>query len=668
MNRSLLIASCDFLILSLLSLASFSRSSTDLAQERPVDGVMSAAMSLETHINESLLSSLEAEKLHAEKLERALRDTEAERAQEVLVLKQEAEENLLLLKQVQRQKREQAALLEASTRLASQLEMEKKAKEAELVKQRQKKTLLEVELVEEKVRRSFEKEQLEQRLEEEKKLAAKREKKLELERQETEMELEAAQRDLVKERTGLKLMERELKHERQAQLRLARELNTVVVKKEQVERSLEHLKEQKNKFSLQLEKQRAQEKLLSSKLEERELILSKTLEEKRALRSSLSERERLVGLVQQEKDTLQKKLLVGEMESEQMRSQLKQVTQHRDKHSESLKVREQLLKQTQIQNNLLTSHYAEQQRSLEQSQLELKKSAIENARLQKEREVLVKRLEETKKSAVADGEIVKSLAIVANEIIEEKEQIQKTLAMMGERQKSLQRDLGKRKTLSSHQVYQQCLNQMAEVNVEAKVETLFGVKNVTKKMETLLYREDDGKVYALFHINRSPIHWYQFQGAMIELSMSLQNGERLLSLEPLLVDERLVRMELSTTPEGFEPISFSENPIRYEEVVIIDTHTGSYGRFPLRLLGGEERLVSIEASFVKQMFGGFKLSSGQYIFGSDGCLLGMMIDSQRGKLFSFPKADRVFEVQSALAFMKIKDGIGEWDKRVRQAR
>jgi hypothetical protein len=666
MNRSLLIAACDFLILSLLSLASFSGSS-ESAKGESVDERLDVAVSLESHINESLLTSLEAEKEQADKLERALREAEEKRAQEVLALKEEAEAHLLLLDQAQRHKKEQAALLEASARLAAQLEMEKKAKEAELLKQRQKKGVLEVELVEERARRSVEKEQLEQRLAEEKKQAAERQEALELERKKTEMVLMEVQRDLAKERTGLKLMERELQHERQAQLRLEREMTSVAVKKKEMEQSLEALKEQKNNFSLELEKQRAQEQVLNSRLMERELALAKTLKDKRTLKASLSERELLVGRVKQEKEALQKRLLVGETKSDQMQSQLKEIQKYREKDVDDLKSKAQLLQQIQHQNNLLARRYAEQQRSLQQSQLELKNSAVENARLLKDREALEKRLDETKQNVVADREIVKSLEIVANEIVEEKEQIQKTLALMDERQRSLQRDLGKRKKLSSHQVYQQCLGQMAEVNVEAKVETLFGVKKVTRQMKTLFYRKDTGKVYALFHISRSPIHWYQFQGAMLELKMSLGNGERLLSLEPLLVDERLVRMELSSTPEGLEPISFSENPIRYEEVVIIDAQSGSYGRFPLRLLPGEERLISIEASFVKQMFGGFKLRSGQYIFGSDGCLLGMMIDNQRGKLFRFPEAERVFDVDSALAFMKIKDGIGEWDKRVRES-
>jgi hypothetical protein len=122
-------------------------------------------------------------------------------------------------------------------------------------------------------------------------------------------------------------------------------------------------------------------------------------------------------------------------------------------------------------------------------------------------------------------------------------------------------------------------------------------------------------------------------------------------------------MELTKPPKDASYVYFSSNPIQYEEVVIIDPTQGAYARFPLRLLPNESNLINIQATFVKKMFGPLKLRAGQYIYGADGSLIGVMVTNQRGKLFNHIKVKQTYDVKSAVAFMKSHDSISEWDKK-----
>jgi len=643
MNRSLLIAVCDFLILSLLSLATFSVDKEEAANNAVVQEELQPVSSIQTELFDSLQESLEAEQDEAEALKKALAESEAEKKKREEALKKQTEEK---------------------AKLAATLMKEQAEKEAELKRQREAQAALEAKLVEERLRRTMDKENLEKQLTQEQAKALAEKKRLELEKMKTEKALSQAKTDLESKQQGLKSMEDKLRKEREAQLKLEKDLALAAQKKSEMQKEVARLAaDQKNKNEA-LKRKEAQEAELKARMQERENLLLATVKSQDELRKKLEEKQNAEVVAMTEKVALEKQVLTYELESKRLKGELT------NKEKEALEAKRlvaqnsQMLKNAQQQNTTLSKSLSEQQTTLNEAQVALKEAEVSRAVAKKDSEQLKEKLVETQEKVVESKVISEKIESIQSNMVEEKKELKQTLALVEESQKAFQQTIDESRVLSSHQIYKQFLDQHKVVNVSAKVESIFGARKVVKSMKSLLAKEN-GKTYALFHLQNYPINWYQYQGSMLELDISLTTGEKILSLEPLVVDERIVKMEINKAPSDANYIYFSSNPIQYEEVVIIDPIAGAYGRFPLRLRGDGKDTISIEASLIKQVFGTLTLKSGQYIYGSDGSLIGMMVTNKVGRLLNTVQSKSKTSIDSAVAFMKNRKSIQDWDKRSR---
>jgi hypothetical protein len=675
MNRALLIAVCDFTILSLISIASFEPESSEGTQdsvEQP-----KVVSTLENDLFDRLKEDMASEQLErmrkADELEKEhqkalARQAELEEQRRLVEEKLEAERLSAQAKiEAERQRAlEQQKELERQRELAQeqkkQLELERQSKahqEAILAIERQKA------LAKQKELEALMQSDLEQAkaLELAKQQAALTREQLEENKKQRQAELAKAKQDqqaLAQNVSQLKedVLRRQLEMEK-----LARETVALEAERARAEEQAEWIRSQSLQRQKELEEEKALAKTEAKRVEERARQREKELKEEKALaeteakrvqeRARQRQKELADALRQQETlaKTRQDQLLTTLMKKEEAQGDLLHQLREKDLEIEKTKSllsqqerdlleREQSFKVAQLKTELLEDRTQQLKASLEATRDQLKEGMKMSNGLA--------RLEQKVDSQSED------LASRVENVVKQQTEAQQTV-LAESVQAAVEASIDDARSLSTHEIFTLAQNKAMELTVKVTIQGLFGEKEEQKTFRGYPLLWDSGESRLLFHQDASPLAWSALRYDVLSFESNLNipyvewlQGAPEVCLSPLALSDHQ------------QTLSVSMSPHQYESVVVVDLEKGAYARYPLLWDAKEDNIMLIQSNLAEQVFGPLSLKAGQMIFSDRGDVVGMMVSSKKGRWLREPTVSGRLNFGSSHALNADREARKNW--------
>jgi hypothetical protein len=534
MNRSLLIAICDFTILSILSVASFGPTS----DQKKTEDVPQAKSSIQDDLYDHLKSSID--------LEREERLAQAKKLEEQKRLAEEREKRL---EKSAREQRELAAKLDAERQALEKERLMRLKKDEALRKQSE--TLSAVRA----------------------------------QSQELQKASEAQKKELTQ---TLSKMETEIQR-----------------KKAEVEK-MEALARQ--------EELKRKEMMLKAEAQKQKLASEKTKLAQRLAREEAAQKQMLASMMR--KDKVQEELLV------EIRRKAEEAEQAK---KEIGNIRDQL---------------QEQNKELLQSQLAMAKVEHEKTLAKQEIQYLTKSLEITQEQVVSSQSVNRAVLKLEDQLEKQNQSMDQSLEQVTQVQRELGENLKRLKTLSSHEIFEKVQRAKLALKVKARIPGLFGVKEEEATFDCLPIALAGGsstsgtgvtkESHFLFHFSRSPMDWSPMWSDVQQWQVSLK--DRALgsfSFAPFRGDEEIMVGKVDAL-EDLPHFELHPDPKSSEFIVVVDLKKMNYAQFPLRWHPSDSRRLLITSGLSNQMFGPLAIRAGQMIFGSDGRIIGPVMENKEG--------------------------------------
>ncbi len=224
---------------------------------------------------------------------------------------------------------------------------------------------------------------------------------------------------------------------------------------------------------------------------------------------------------------------------------------------------------------------------------------------------------------------------------QEKERIQEhatTLAKgmdsLAQESQNLATEIHEDRQLAPNAIYRTYLDNRVDCSVRATRSGLFGIRTGDAKDSKIVLFRDNGKVYALFHIQETALPVWGGGGDWDEMTAVLARAGATVPLTGLSLVSSDPRIVVATLDEptakqlGVKPFEVSEDPAKFQDAVVVGGKEGYYGEVEFKLVPGQPRYLRMQRRPIGKIFGKFSPSKGDLAFSKSGELLGMMVNSQ----------------------------------------
>lgn len=188
--------------------------------------------------------------------------------------------------------------------------------------------------------------------------------------------------------------------------------------------------------------------------------------------------------------------------------------------------------------------------------------------------------------------------------------------------------------LAPNAIYKRYLEHRVDSSIRATRTGLLGMRSGDVKVERVVLFRDADRVFALFHINDTPLPAYLGGPDWEEMNGTLGRGGATVPLALLSFvasDPRVLVAPLddeAVRTLGVEPFAVSEDPAKFQDAVVVGGKEGYYGEVEFKLVPGLPRYLKMHRRPVGKIFGKFSPSKGDLAFSKQGELLGIMVNSQ----------------------------------------
>lgn len=186
---------------------------------------------------------------------------------------------------------------------------------------------------------------------------------------------------------------------------------------------------------------------------------------------------------------------------------------------------------------------------------------------------------------------------------------------------------------SPNEVFQQFQAGRVDVVFRATFRGLFGRKELTYHLPTVLIVDGSG-VYALLHADATPFDLQQPNGPLLEVSGEIRAGGAAIPLDRvgfLASDPRLLVIPLPTgeaLPDPASPFPLAEDPFQFPEAVLINPRHNRYGLVNFQLEPDSPQYLRMDKDAFGPLTGDFTPSLGDLVFSQSGGCLGVMINNR----------------------------------------
>ena len=206
------------------------------------------------------------------------------------------------------------------------------------------------------------------------------------------------------------------------------------------------------------------------------------------------------------------------------------------------------------------------------------------------------------------------------------------VAALAEKSGELTQEIRENRPLAPNTVFNEFVTNRVRADFRAVRTGVFGREiNREKEAKTVLLRQG-GQVYALYHINDTPVT-LSFPGIDWDwLIGNLRRGPSVARIERfsfLAVDPRVVVVPVSDAKAkelGSKIYSMPKDPFKFQEAILVGANEGYYGECRFQLDSENPQYVRMERERFSWLVGKFAPSSGDLVFTKSGEVLGLMVN------------------------------------------
>jgi hypothetical protein len=206
---------------------------------------------------------------------------------------------------------------------------------------------------------------------------------------------------------------------------------------------------------------------------------------------------------------------------------------------------------------------------------------------------------------------------------------------LAEKSGELTEEIREHRPLPPNAVFNEFVTNRVLCDFRAVRSGVFGREiNRQKESKTVLVRQQDGQVYAIYHVNDTPLT-FSFPGIDWDwLLANLRRGStavRIDRLSFLAIDPRVVVVpvpEARARELGSKIYSMPKDPFKFQQAILIGANEGYYGECTFQVDPDNSQYVRMQRERFSWLAGKFAPSSGDLVFTKGGELLGVMVNKE----------------------------------------
>jgi hypothetical protein len=274
------------------------------------------------------------------------------------------------------------------------------------------------------------------------------------------------------------------------------------------------------------------------------------------------------------------------------------------KESEKAAALEQQLAQLQRTNQLMQSDRMAMQNQLQMSEAANRSALAQMSQLQEE-------VDAQRRENVRLAEGVKALAVKSSD---------------------LAREIHDSRPLTPNMIFDEMTTNRVVASFTAVKPGLFGDSSKDRQAQIILVT-DETNIYALGHIQDTPLTLWSPGTQWQELSGTLTHGSAVFPIESLsfyMLDPRVVLMPVPAAEAralGCKVYHLSKDPYVFQDAVVVGTRADYYGECKFQIDVSTPQYLKMDHNSLKGLFGKFNPSSGDLVLSKSGELLGVMANN-----------------------------------------
>ncbi len=206
---------------------------------------------------------------------------------------------------------------------------------------------------------------------------------------------------------------------------------------------------------------------------------------------------------------------------------------------------------------------------------------------------------------------------------------------LAEKSTELTEEIRENRPLPPNAVFNEFVTNRVLCDFRAVRSGVFGREiNRQKESKTVLVRQQDGQVYAIYHVNDTPLT-FSFPGIDWDgLLANLRRGETVVRADRvsfLAVDPRVVVVpvpEARARDLGTKIYPIPKDPFKFQQAILVGANEGYYGECTFQVDPDNSQYVRMQRERFSWLAGKFAPSSGDLVFTKGGELLGVMVNKE----------------------------------------
>jgi hypothetical protein len=225
----------------------------------------------------------------------------------------------------------------------------------------------------------------------------------------------------------------------------------------------------------------------------------------------------------------------------------------------------------------------------------------------------------------------------------------------------LTKEIRENRPLAPNTVFNEFVTNRVRVDFRAVRTGLFGREiNREKESKSVLVRQGD-RVYAIYHVNDSPLNLSVPGIDWDWLIGNLRRGTAVVRIERmsfLATDPRVIVVPISEAKArelGCKIYSIPKDPFKFQDAILVGANEGYYGECKFQMDPENPQYIRMQRERFSWLVGKFQPSSGDLVFTKGGDLLGLMVNKEYCLLLS--EFEPAYHIQTGIGIGDQQTGL-----------
>ena len=237
---------------------------------------------------------------------------------------------------------------------------------------------------------------------------------------------------------------------------------------------------------------------------------------------------------------------------------------------------------------------------------------------------------------------------------EEASAIRETITRQTEEASAIRETIEKQTRLPANLVYADYLTNRVRTEMSGTTRGALGQEVVRRRESSSVLVRIDGKVWALLHLEQTPLRLWPLEAPWTGFSVELIRGDTRVGMPRFGLlgrDPRVALVpvdEATVTALGARVYEVARDPAQFPDAVVIGGEESYYGESAFRLSAAGGGYVQMERSTFRRLLGDFAPRRGDLAFTKTGELLGILVNGDQCLILdsatlvgAFPSGERV---------------------------